>query len=223
MSLFTDELQSVPEQDLAALITALHGVAQTQLPVCLVGAGLPQLPGKMGRAKSYAERLFDFTEIGALSPDAAKQALLKPLEEQSVTITDEALELIYQHTLGYPDFLQEWGKQVWDVAVSPHIDREVVVAANRLAIATLDESFFRVRFDRLTPLEKRYLRAMAELGPGPHRSGDIAAVMNRKVNSLAPTRSQLVAKGMIYTPDTWRYCLHWPPVRHVHAPNPAGG
>ena len=154
----------------------------------------------MGRAKSYAERLFDFTEIGALSPDAAKQALLKPLEEQSVTITDEALELIYQHTQGYPDFLQEWGKQVWDVAVSPHIDREVVVAANRLAIATLDESFFRVRFDRLTPLEKRYLRAMAELGPGPHRSGDIAAVMNRKVNSLAPTRNQLVAKGMIYSP-----------------------
>ncbi len=200
VSHFTDELQSVPEQDLAALITALQGVAQTQLPVCLVGAGLPQLPGKMGRAKSYAERLFDFTEIGALSPDAAKQALLKPLEEQSVTITDEALELIYQHTLGYPYFFQEWGNQVWDVAVSPHIDREVVVAANRLAVATLDESFFRVRFDRLTPLEKRYLRAMAELGPGPHRSGDIAAVMNRKVNSLAPTRNQLVAKGMIYSP-----------------------
>ena len=200
VSLFIDELQSVPEQDLAALITALHGVAQTQLPVCLVGAGLPQLPGKMGRAKSYAERLFDFTEIGALSPDAAKQALLKPLEEQSVTITDEALELIDQHTLGYPYFFQEWGKQVWDVAVSPHIDRDVVVAANRLAVATLDESLFRVRFDRLTPLEKRYLRAMAEWGPGPHRSGDLAAVMNRKVNSLAPTRNQPVAKGMIYSP-----------------------
>ena len=198
--LFIDELQYVAEEELAALITALHGVAQSQLPVCLVGAGLPQLPGKMGRAKSYAERLFDFTEIGALSPEAARQALSKPLEEQHVSITPEALDLIYEKTLGYPYFLQEWGKQVWDVATSSPIDQQVVSDANRLALATLDESFFRVRFDLLTPLEKRYLQAMAELGEGPHRSGDIAAVLSRRVTSLAPTRNQLVAKGMIYSP-----------------------
>jgi hypothetical protein len=198
--LFIDELQYVAEEELAALITALHGVAQGQLPVCLVGAGLPQLPGKMGRAKSYAERLFDFTEIGALSPAATRQAISKPLEEQQVHITPEALDLIYEKTRGYPYFLQEWGKQVWDVATASPIDCEVVSDAHRLAEATLDGSFFRVRFDRLTPLEKRYLRAMAELGAGPHRSGDIAAVLNRRVTSLAPTRNQLVAKGMIYSP-----------------------
>jgi hypothetical protein len=198
--LFVDELQYVEEEQLAALITALHRVAQRQLPVSLVGAGLPQLRGKMGRAKSYAERLFDFPELEALAPEAAKQAIRIPLQEQSVEITDDSLDLIYEKTQGYPYFLQEWGKHVWDVATQSPIERHVVEEATQIALATLDASFFRVRFDRLTLTEKKYLRAMAELGPGPHRSGDIAAVLTRVVTALAPTRNQLISKGMIYSP-----------------------
>ncbi|OGA23435.1 MAG: AAA family ATPase [Betaproteobacteria bacterium RIFCSPLOWO2_02_FULL_67_19] len=199
--LFIDELQYVQEDQLAALITALHRTAQRRLPVVLVGAGLPQLPGQMGRAKSYAERLFDFPEIGPLSEDAAKVAIAKPAIEQGVKVARDALQGIVQQTHGYPYFLQEWGKHAWDTAAASPITRRDVERASKAAIAALDESFFRVRFDRLTPLEKRYLRAMAELGPGPHRSGDIAEMLNRKVTSLGPTRNQLIAKGMIWSPS----------------------
>lgn len=199
--LFIDELQYVEEDQLAALITALHRTAQRRLPVVLVGAGLPQLPGQMGRAKSYAERLFDFPEIGPLSEDAAKVAIAKPAIEQGVKVARDALQGIVQQTHGYPYFLQEWGKHAWDTAAASPITRRDVERASKAAIAALDESFFRVRFDRLTPLEKRYLRAMAELGPGPHRSGDIAEMLNRKVTSLGPTRNQLIAKGMIWSPS----------------------
>lgn len=198
--LFIDELQYVEEEQLAALITALHRVAQRQLPISLVGAGLPQLRGKMGRAKSYAERLFDFPEIEALPPESAKQAIRIPLQEQSVEITEDSLDLIFEKTQGYPYFLQEWGKHVWDVAETSPIERHVVEEASQLALATLDASFFRVRFDRLTLTEKKYLRAMAELGPGPHRSGDIAGALSRVVTALAPIRNQLISKGMIYSP-----------------------
>jgi len=198
--LFIDELQYVEEEQLAALITALHRVAQRQLPISLVGAGLPQLRGKMGRAKSYAERLFDFPEIEALPPESAKQAIRIPLLEQSVEITEDSLDLIFEKTQGYPYFLQEWGKHVWDVAETSPIERHVVEEASQLALATLDASFFRVRFDRLTLTEKKYLRAMAELGPGPHRSGDIAGALSRVVTALAPIRNQLISKGMIYSP-----------------------
>jgi hypothetical protein len=195
-----DEMQYVEEKELAALITALHRTAQQILPVVLVGAGLPQLRGRMGKAKSYAERLFDFPEVGPLPPPAAKKAIVKPLNEQSVDIEDEALERILERTHGYPYFLQEWGKQTWETATDSPITEDDVESASRIAIAALDESFFRVRFDRLTPAEKRYLRAMAQRGPGPHRSGDIAVTLGRVVQSLAPTRSQLISKGMIWSP-----------------------
>lgn len=199
--MFVDELQYVEEEQLASLITALHRTAQRRMPVVLVGAGLPQLPGKMGRAKSYAERLFDFPKIGALAPEAAKLAITKPASEQGVLFAVDALDHILEETRGYPYFLQEWGKHSWDVAVASPITLEDVKLATSTAIAALDESFFRVRFDRLTPLEKKYLRAMAELGPGPHRSGDIAGKLGREVTSLAPTRSQLIVKGMIWSPS----------------------
>ncbi|MCC6354937.1 MAG: ATP-binding protein [Verrucomicrobiae bacterium] len=201
LALFLDELQYVEEEELAALITALHRTAQRQLPVVLVGAGLPQLRGRMGRAKSYAERLFDFPEVGPLPPEAARTAIAKPAEAQGVRIDPDALERIVRETRGYPYFLQEWGKHAWDVAEHSPITLRDVEEASRAAIAALDESFFRVRFDRLTPLEKRYLRAMAELGEGPHRSGDIADQLNREVTSLGPTRGQLIAKGMIWSPS----------------------
>jgi hypothetical protein len=199
--LFVDELQYVEEDQLAALITALHRAAQRRLPVVLVGAGLPQLRGQMGRAKSYAERLFDFPEIGPLSKEAARLAIFKPASEQGVEVTDDALERIVAQTHGYPYFLQEWGKHAWDAATTSPITLGDVERATATAVAALDASFFRVRFDRLTPVEKRYLRAMAELGPGPHRSGDIADVLDRKVTSLAPTRNQLISKGMIWSPS----------------------
>ena len=199
--LLIDELQYVEEEQLAALITALHRAAQRRLPVVLVGAGLPQLRGQMGRARSYAERLFDFPEVGPLSEHAARIAIAKPAQEQGVEVTEDALQSIVTWTRGYPYFLQEWGKHAWDAAAASPITREDVRRASVTAIAALDESFFRVRFDRLTPSEKRYLRAMAEMGPGPHRSGDIADQLGRKVTSLGPTRNQLIAKGMIWSPS----------------------
>lgn len=201
LAMFVDELQYVKEEELAALITALHRTAQRRLPVVLVGAGLPQLRGRMGRAKSYAERLFDFPEIGRLLPEAAKLAIEKPAKDRGVEVTPEALDRVVRETRCYPYFVQEWGKHSWDTADASPITQADVENASTAAIAALDESFFRVRFDRLTPAEKRYLRAMAELGPGPHRSGDIAEELGRVVTSLGPTRSQLIAKGMIWSPQ----------------------
>ena len=199
--MFVDELQYVEEEQLASLITALHRSAQRSLPVVLVGAGLPQLPGKMGRAKSYAERLFDFPQIGPLSVEAARLAIRKPAAEQGINVNEDALDQIIKETRGYPYFLQEWGKHSWDVATSSPITLADVKHATTSAIAALDDSFFRVRFDRLTPLEKRYLRAMSDIGAGPHRSGDIAEKLGRDVTSLGPTRSQLIVKGMIWSPS----------------------
>jgi hypothetical protein len=200
LAIFVDELQYVEEEELEALITALHRTAQRGLPVVLVGAGLPQLRGHMGRAKSYAERMFDFPNIGPLAAEAARLAIVMPTREQGVEVTPGALDWIVKETQGYPYFLQEWGKHSWDVAKGSPITEQDVANASTTAIAALDESFFRVRFDRLTPGEKRYLRAMAELGPGPHRSGDIAQELGRVVSSLGPTRSALITKGMVYSP-----------------------
>jgi hypothetical protein len=201
VALFIDELQYVAEEELAALITALHRTAQRLHPVVLVGAGLPQLPGRMGRAKSYAERLFDFPVIGPLNPIDAATALVAPARREAVEITSDALARIIAETRGYPYFIQEWGKHCWDTAEESPITLADVVAASSSAIAALDESFFRVRFDRLTVSEKLYLRAMAELGGGPHRSGDIARELHREVQSVSPTRNNLIRKGMIWSPS----------------------
>ncbi len=201
VALFIDEIQYVKEDELAALITALHRTSQRQLPVTMVGAGLPQVRGHMGNAKSYAERLFDFPDVGPLSPVDAKRAIAKPANDEGVEIENRALDQIISQTQGYPYFLQEWGKHLWDVAEASPITACSVHLASEFAIAGLDASFFRVRFDRLTPSEKRYMRAMAELGAGPHRSGDIANALDRRVTSLAPTRSQLINKGMIWSPS----------------------
>jgi hypothetical protein len=199
--LFIDELQYVPEEQLASLVTALHRCAQQQVPVVLVGAGLPQLPGQMGRAKSYAERLFAFPFIGPLDATAARDALEVPAAALGVRFEPAATAKIIAATEGYPYFLQEWGKHAWDVAPRSPITADDVDTAARVAVAALDESFFRVRFDRLTLAEKRYLRAMAELGPGPHRSGDVADALGRKVTAMGPIRAQLIEKGMIWSPN----------------------
>lgn len=201
LAIFIDELQYVKEEELAALITALHRSSQRSLPIIMLGAGLPQVRAHMGQAKSYAERLFDFPEIGPLAPEDARIAIAKPALDEGVIIEDRALDSIITQTQCYPYFLQEWGKHLWDVAESSPITLGSVRLAAAQAVAALDQSFFLVRFDRLTPSEKRYVRAMAQLGPGPHRSGDIANVLARPVSSLAPTRSQLINKGMIWSPS----------------------
>lgn len=194
-----DELQYVPEEQLAALISALHKVSQRQLPVTMIAAGLPQLVGQTGRAKSYAERLFEFARIDRLTDAAARDAIRKPATKEGVAFTDGAVEEILKQTQGYPYFLQEWAKHSWNMADASPIDESDASAATIAALAELDASFFRVRFDRLTPAEKRYMRAMAELGAGPHRSGDIAEQLGKKVTTVAPLRNTLISKGMIFS------------------------
>ena len=200
LALFIDEIQYIPEDQFAALIMALHKCVQLQLPVLLVGAGLPQLVGQAGRAKSYAERLFEYPEIGPLSESAAKKALVLPATKYHVAYNGDAIEKILSQTQCYPYFLQEWGKHCWDAAKKSPITFDDVKFATKLAIADLDASFFRVRFDRLTPIEKKYLCAMAECGDGFIRSGDIAHLLQKEVQAVAPTRAMLISKGMIYSP-----------------------
>ena len=198
--LYIDELQYVPEGELASLIAALHSTSQENLPISMVAAGLPQLVGRTGDAKTYAERLFEFARIGPLGDDAARDALIVPAAREGVGIDPDAVLEILRETSGYPYFLQEWGKHVWNTAGSSPIRLDDARRATGEALAELDASFFRVRFDRLTPGQKRYLRALAELGPGAHRSGDIASILNQKVTTVAPVRNSLIAKGMIYSP-----------------------
>lgn len=199
--LFIDEIQYIEEEQFAALIMALHKCAQKQLPITLMGAGLPQLVGQAGRAKSYAERLFEYPKIGPLSQSAAREALEAPAEKLNVKYEKAALDEILLQTQSYPYFLQEWGKHSWQCSKQSPITLNDVKSATELAISELDDSFFRVRFDRLTPGEKKYLRAMAELGSGPHRSGDIATLLQKEVQAVAPTRATLIGKGMIYSPS----------------------
>lgn len=200
VALFVDELQYVASIELAALIAALHRVSQLELPLLLFGAGLPQLVGLSGNAKSYAERLFHFEAIGPLSGKDAEEAVEKPVKEEGEAIDPKALRAIIKATQGYPFFLQQWGKHAWNQAFASPISPRDVKAATPGAIAELDEGFFKVRMERLSPSEKRYLRAMAELGPGPHASGDVAAALGRKVESVGPTRSKIIAKGVAYAP-----------------------
>ncbi len=199
--LFLDEIQYVQEDQFAALISAMHRCAQLQLPVAMVGAGLPRLRALAGNAKSYAERLFDFPMVDRLTAEQASLALEKPAGDEGVRFDAVAVQEILRHTQGYPYFLQEWGKHSWDNAPSSPITLEDVQYSSQQALAALDESFFRVRFDQLAPREKQYLRAMAELGPGPHRSGSIAMELGRDVKQLGTVRDRLIAKGMIWSPS----------------------
>lgn len=200
MVMFIDELQYIKQDQFAALISALHRCTHLKLPITLVGAGLPQLLAQAGEAKSYAERLFDYPQVDKLNREAAMDALRKPAAELSVAFDDDAATEIIEKTQGYPYFLQEWGKHTWDLAATSPITLDVVHAATVLTIAALDESFFKVRLDRTTPSERRYLRAMAELGAGPHRSGDIANRLDKTVSSQAPVRAGLIRKGIVWSP-----------------------
>ena len=200
VALLIDELQYFNPEELSALIMSMHKMQQRQLPMVLLGAGLPILPGLAGESKSYAERLFSFPDIGALSEPDAIKALQEPTRAVGVNIEIAALKEIFRLTQGYPYFLQEWGYQAWNRAPASPITLQMVREATGTVIQRLDQNFFRVRFDRLTPSEKRFLRAMASLGPGSHRSSDIADALHVKINSLGPARANLIQKGMIYSP-----------------------
>lgn len=195
-----DEVQYLSGDELSAVISAIHRTTQLDLPVVLVGAGLPQLPGLSGDAKSYAERLFEFPSIGPLGDEDARAALVIPAQAAGADYSDEALDAVLETAHGYPYFLQEWGYRVWNAAAGPLIEAGEVRAVSASVVQHLDDNFFRVRFDRLTPAEKRYLRAMAQLGPGPHRSGDIAGELAVRVETVAPRRSSLITKGMLWSP-----------------------
>lgn len=200
VALLVDEVQYFSQKELGALIMAMHKVQQQQLPLVLVGAGLPILPGLAGESKSYAERLFSFPDIGALSEKDSAKALRDPAHAAGVAFEPNALKEVFRLTKGYPYFLQEWGYQAWNLATASPITLKVVINATATVIPRLDKNFFRVRFDRLTPSEKNFLRAMAELGPDAHRTGDIADTLGVKVTSLGPVRAKLIRKGMIYSP-----------------------
>lgn len=201
VALLIDEVQYLSSSDLAALIVSVHKVAQKGLPFVLFGAGLPQLAGLAGDAKSYAERLFDYPDVGPLSPPDAREAIRAPIQREGAAIEDPALVSIVARTHGYPYFLQEWGHHAWNVAPGPAITAADAERATKEALEHLDRGFFRVRFDRLTPREKDYMRAMAELGPGPHRSGEIAQKLRIDVKTAGPLRNGLIKKGMIYSPQ----------------------
>jgi len=200
VAIIIDELQYIEEKELSALIMAVHRVSQRSLPLILIGAGLPQLVGKAGNSKSYSERLFAYPEVGALDKKSAFVALDEPAKAQGVSFTKEALEEIFHITKGYPYFLQEWGYHAWNAAPQSPITREDIHRATILSIDNLDKNFFRVRFDRLTPTEKKYVRALADLGDAPQRSGEVAHKLGKTVEQVAPLRAQLIGKGMIYSP-----------------------
>ncbi|MGH7623921.1 MAG: AAA family ATPase [Gemmatimonadaceae bacterium] len=201
VALLLDEVQYLPSEDLAALIVAVHKIGQRGLPLVFFGAGLPSLAALAGEAKSYAERLFDYPDVGPLGRTDAERAIREPLRSEGTDIEPIALSDIVERTEGYPYFLQEWGASAWNVAKTPTITHADVERATVAALKRLDEGFFRVRLDRLTPREKEYMRAMAELGSGPHRSGDIAAVLGVKVTSVGYVRQELIRKGMVYSPQ----------------------
>lgn len=200
IAILIDEIQYLSQKELGAIIMAMHRMQQKQLPLVLIAAGLPVLPGMAGESKSYAERLFNFPDIGALSAADAATALRDPAKAMGVEFREDALQEIYCLTYGYPYFVQEWGYQAWNLATSSPITLDIVRQTTPNVIARLDKNFFRVRFDRLTPGEKNFLRAMAHLGPGSHRTGDIAATLGTTVSGIGPVRAKLIKKGMIYSP-----------------------
>jgi hypothetical protein len=200
VSLFIDEIQYFNHKELGALIMAMHKIQQRQLPMVLLGAGLPILPGLAGESKSYAERLFNFPDIGALGEEDTAKALQIPAEAAGISFDKSALQEIFRLTKGYPYFLQEWGYQAWNFAAVSPITLDNIINVTSKVIPRLDSNFFRVRFDRLTPSEKNFLRAMAELGPEAQRTCDIAEILGVKITNIGPVRAKLIKRGMIYSP-----------------------
>ena len=196
-----DEMQFLQREELEAIAAAMHRMSQKQLPIALAGTGLPQLPGLMVDAKSYAERLFSYPEIGPLSSDAARQALVEPAEAEGVTYEDDALTRIVERSDGYATFVQAYGKETWNMAPGSPITLADVEAAEPVVQAKLDDEFFHVRFEKATPAERRYMAAMADLGDGPQRTGEVAKRLGNGISSTSLHRDALIKKGLIFSPD----------------------
>ena len=197
--LLIDEMQYLNATDLSALIMSMHRASKKGLPIVLVSAGLPQTAKLAGDAKSYSERLFRYTEVGALDADSSKQAIVKPIEKAGASIHPEAARAIANQTRGYPFFIQEWASSAWEISIGPMITLPEVNEAYLEALAALDEGFFKLRKDRLTKAELRFVSAMAEIGDGPYAFAKIADAMGKKVSSLGPARAGIIKKGMIYS------------------------
>lgn len=200
LSILIDEVQYLSGEELSALIVAMHRVNQRGLPVLFFGAGLPQTAALSGNAKSYAERLFDYLSIGPLDATAAAAAIREPIEAEGETIEADAIEKILQQSEGYPYFLQEWGFQAWAAAEESPITAEDVTQGSATVLQRLDDGFFRVRMERLTPTERDYCHAMTALGRGPYRSADVADQLGKPLSALGTTRANIIRKGMIYSP-----------------------
>ncbi|CAN5731467.1 hypothetical protein BH24ACT4_BH24ACT4_26780 [soil metagenome] len=196
-----DELQHLSRAELSALIVALHRVSQLGLPLLVAGAGLPSLPGLAGEARSYAERLFAYIDVGTLGGDDARRALVGPVEAEGATWSEEGVTRVIDDTEGYPYFLQEFGKHAWNVADGPVITASDVRSGTRLALDDLDTGFFRARIDKTTDAERDYLMAMTSLGgPGPYRSGEVSAALGKKTTQTGPVRDSLIKRGLCYSP-----------------------
>lgn len=195
-----DEIQYFNASELSALIIALHRMQQKQLPLTLIGAGLPILPALTGESKTYAERLFHFSDIGALSKSDVFKALEEPAKKYNVKFKKNAINEIFNVTKGYPYFVQEWAYQAWNHAAQSPITCADIKNSTGDVMQRLDESFFRVRFDRLTPSESRFLRAMAEFNSDSQQTSDIAKKMGFKIQQIGTLRAKLIKKAMIYSP-----------------------
>ena len=201
LAILVDELQYLSQAEFSALIMSMHQVAQQNLPVILIGAGLPQILALAGESKSYAERLFRYPKVGELTEEEGRSAILKPVLQEDARIDDDAISEILRISERYPYFIQQWAHDSWNLASGERIVRDDVTRATSVSIKALDDNFFRVRFDRCTPSERRYMRALAEFGTGPHRSGDVAGRLGVATQSVGPVRSSLIKKGMIYSPQ----------------------
>jgi hypothetical protein len=200
-ALLVDEMQLLSLEELSALCQACHETSQRRVPFFVLGAGLPNLPGRLAEARSYSERLFQYTRIDRLSDDDARAALLRPAEEEGVTWSPDAAAVVLEASRGYPYFIQQFGQTTWNAAGGSPID--VIDASDGLrdGLVLLDQGFFRARWERATPAERDYLAAMARDGDGPSSTGEVAARLQRKATSLGPTRANLIAKGIVYAPE----------------------
>lgn len=201
IALFIDEAQYLEEEEFSALIASCHRLSQRALPLVVICAGLPQIAGLAGEAKSYSERLFDFRPVDSLDEPAAEKALAKPASEEGMTLSDEVIQIGLNATDGYPYFIQEYGRALWDISESNSPTVEEAELAEERMISALDTSFFKVRLDRVTTHEKKFMHALAELGKGYQEISNVASNMDRKVQSISPTRAQLIHKGLVYSPS----------------------
>jgi len=200
-----DEIQFADEVQFRAMVSALHRATQKSLPVTLAAAGLPQIPRLSGEARSYAERLFTFPTIANLGDVEARAALLEPARQHGVEYEAAGVERALEWTAGYPFYIQQLGKHAWNLATDSPITAANVQAAIPYAVEALDSSLYEVRVQRATPAERTYMRAMAELGDGPYRSGEVATKLNRPASAVSPTRQDLIDKGLIYATEEYGY------------------